>query len=107
MIKHFFISEAQHMHALLDHVCIAILIVVPLLVGRMNIAITLNYKLSFTTVKISNIVTELMLSSELQTMKLAITQMAPEQNLSRRAFLSEFTRRISQASRLITTTVMS
>jgi len=78
VIEHFFISEAQHAYALLDHVGIAILIMIPLFIGRMNIAITLNYKLSFTTVEISNIVTELMLSSELQTMKLTITQMAPQ-----------------------------
>ena len=60
------ICEPQHVQALRDHIGVAILVVMPLFIWLMHWAITLNHQLRFMTVEICDVVSKLVLSSELE-----------------------------------------
>jgi hypothetical protein len=68
------VRESQHSEALTNHVYVPVSVVLPLLVVFMDRAIALNYETGFATKEICQVLTELMLSSELKPQKTPIAQ---------------------------------
>ena len=78
IIQHARVGKSKDANSLSEHVCGAIAIVMPLFVPVMNRAIAFNYQRSLSTIEIDDIVTELVLSPEFKSVKLAITQKLPK-----------------------------
>jgi hypothetical protein len=68
------VGKAQHSQSLRNHVSIAVLIVMPLLIVFMYRAVTFDYQLSLVTIEVHNIISELMLSSKLEPEQLTISE---------------------------------
>jgi len=72
----------------------------------MDRPIALNYETGFAAKEICQILTELMLSSELKPQKTPIAQKLPQQFFSVSLLLSQFASERKQTSNLITTAVL-
>ena len=77
VIQNLFVCESSYPQTMSNHVCISILIVIPLLILIVHRAITLNHKLGLSTVEVRNVVTKLMLSSEFESEQLAVAEELP------------------------------
>ncbi|HEU5239133.1 MAG TPA: hypothetical protein VFU37_18535 [Pyrinomonadaceae bacterium] len=66
MMQYFFIFKSHDSYALLDHVCVTILIMIPLFIRIMSCTVTLNYEFGFVAKEIGNVITKLVLPSELE-----------------------------------------
>ena len=92
--------------ALRTHVGISNSIMMPVLIASMDLAVTLNNKVCFTTIEISKIIAKLMLPSEFESEQLAISQALPEQRLCVCCVLSLLLRHLTQSSRLIAAAIV-
>lgn len=61
------VRESQDSDTLPHHVCVAFLVMMPPLIRFMRGTIALNYEARLPTIKVSHVIAELMLSSELET----------------------------------------
>ena len=77
-IQDFFIRKPQNSQVKRRKVGISILIVVPSVDSCMNPTIALDYKLGFVTIEVGNIVSELMLSAELESKQATVAQAFPQ-----------------------------
>ena len=66
IIQDLIVRESQHADTLLDHIGVAVSVVMPLLVSFMHRAVTLNDQTRLATIEVSQIIAELMLSSEFE-----------------------------------------
>ena len=94
LIEYPFVWDSQNPNALLDHVCITIPIMVPLLISLVHSTIALNCQAGFATIKVRDVITELMLSSEFEAHQSTISKQLPEENLRRCLFLPQFPREL-------------
>lgn len=66
VIQNLIVAESQHAETLANHVCIANLVVLPLLVRVVSRAITFDYQTGFAAVEVGDIISELMLAPEFE-----------------------------------------
>jgi hypothetical protein len=79
-------------HTLTDHISIAFLIMLPVLVIMVDRAIALNHQRCLIAIEVRNVITELVLSPELASMQLPIAEKLPQQIFCRRFFIAQLTR---------------
>ena len=101
------VSESQHAQTLGDHVRVSVLVVVPSLMVIVHGAIAFNNEVGIATVEVSDVITKLVLSSELETEQLTIAEKSPQQGFGGSLIPSEFTRPFFQTGKLITAPVLS
>src|SRR5207247_270848 len=89
IIENLLICETQYAQTLTNQVCVAILIVMPLLVWTVHRPITLDYKTSFVTIEIRYVIAKLMLASEFESKDLTISKQLPHYTFSRCLLLSQ------------------
>lgn len=91
VIQNPFIRQPQHGQTFTNHISIAVLVMMPLLIQAMYAAVAFNDQLGFTAVEVSHVIAELMLPSEFETQEAAISQQLPQEFLCGRLTLSQFT----------------
>jgi hypothetical protein len=77
-IQDFFIRKPQNSQVKRRKVDISILIMVPSFNSFVNPTIALDYELGFVTIEVCNIVSELMLSAELEPKQATVAQVIPQ-----------------------------
>ena len=78
----------------------------PLLVSIVNSTITFDYQLRFTAIKVSNVSSNLVLTSELESKQLAIAKQLPQKRLGSCLVFSKLAPELEQPGEVITAAVM-
>jgi len=78
----------------------------PLLVSIVNRTITFDYQLRFTAIKVSNVSSNLVLTSELEPEQLAIAKQLPQKRLDSYLVFSKLAPELEQPGEVITAAVM-
>ena len=82
IIQNPFICNSENAKALIDHIRVTVLIVMPGFISIMDRTIAFDYQICFTTKEISDVSAQLMLSSKFEAEQPAISKQFPKQVFS-------------------------